>query len=974
MANSKSGAVPTGKPIGFPIVGIGASAGGLEALTTFFQAMPPEPGIAFVLVVHLDPQHVSILPELLQKQTAMTVLQAADGLVVKPNHVYVIPPNRNLTILNGTLQLLDLTPSRGINLPIDSFLRSLAQDQERNAACVVLSGTGSDGTLGLKAIKSAFGLVLAQDEESAKYDGMPRSAVSTGLVDFVLPPQEIPAQLIRCLVSKAGRSADAGVSLGEPFLQALQKVFVILRARTGHDFSHYKVNTIARRIERRMNIHQIGEIDDYIRYLRESDREAEILFKELLIGVTGFFRDPAAFEALATKILPEFLADKPNGYQTRIWVPGCATGEEAYSLAILFHETAERMQRSFHVQVFGTDIDDEAIATARLGVYPHGALEDLSPERVSRFFDRETDNRYRIKKQIREKLVFAAQDLIKDPPFTKLSMLSCRNLLIYLDGHLQRRLLPMFNYCLAPGGLLFLGSSETAGLDADLFSVLDKKWKIFRRKSSAASVARAMEITAPRYHGEPAEREPRNLVQRAEELSAMQLAETILQQSNAAPCAIVNDLRNVVYIHGRTGRFLEPAQGRASANILEMARPGLRAALSAGLRKAAVKQQEVVAREIRIESEQGVTMIDLSVRPLLGQGALQDLMLVVFDVVPMGPAAEESGKSRKTDPASSRTVKELEDELLFTREDLQTTIEELETSNEELRSANEELQSTNEELQSTNEELETSKEELQSMNEESVTVNQELQARVDELGRVNDDLANLLDSTEIATVFLDGDLRVRRFTPRATDIIPLTVADFGRPIEHFATRLPGADLADQSRKSLKDLSVQRVEVEDREERVFSVRTRPYRTAGNLIDGVVITFEDISEFKKLEYLRRLAVVLGVSEDAVMLLNREGRFLAWNRGAEQLYGYGEADALEMGLVDLAPPDLVDEAMAVVDRAYAGKIVPTHDSQRIHQDGRILLVQVTVTLIHRQEDQPSFVFMTERLVGDSNRPRSG
>ncbi|MFH0946635.1 MAG: chemotaxis protein CheB [Planctomycetota bacterium] len=782
-------------PPGFPIVGIGASAGGLEALETFFKAMPADTGTGFVVVVHLDPKHVSILPELLQRHTKMSVRKIEDGMRIQRDSVYVIPPNKSLSILHGTLHLLDLVEPRGSNLPIDSFLRSLAQDQARNAVCIILSGTGTDGTLGVKAIKSALGMVMVQNEASAKYGGMPRSALGTGLVDYELPPEQMPEQLLLYTRHREQQPAPMLVSAdGSLPPQALQKIYVLLRARTSHDFSLYKRNTICRRIERRMNVHQIEEIEDYVRYLQKSDRETDILFKELLISVTSFFRDPEAFTILQQEILPELLEGNSADSSFRVWVPGCASGEEAYSVAISLHECMEKIDHRCHVQIFGTDIDEDAVSAARSGRYPESIRADVGHERIQRYFTREDDGQYRVKEMIREMLVFAPQSIIKDPPFTKLDLLCCRNLLIYLGPELQQRLRSVFHYSLRPGGILFLGSSEAIGTATDLFSALHKKWKIYRCQPVPAAHQAMPDLPArARIHEarDPADPHP---VQRVEEVGALQLVETILQQSNTSPCAIINGACDVIYIHGRTGKYLEPAEGKASVNILEMARPGLRKELTAAIRRVAVHKQEVECRGLRVYSNWGHFFLNLRVRPVLEQAATRDLMMVVFEETTVqekkqGPEIKPGARQRK-----EKTVEKLEQELQHTRETLQTTIEELETSNEELKSANEELQSTN---------------------EESSTVNAELQARIDELTRANDDMRNLLDSTEIATLFLDIELRVSRFTPTATRIIPLASTDVGRPVGHFASGLIDTDLARYSRLVLDDLVMREAEVEKR---------------------------------------------------------------------------------------------------------------------------------------------------------------
>ena len=877
----------------FPIVGMGASAGGLEAFEAFFRAMPSTSGMAFVLVVHLDPQHVSILPELLQRVTKMPVHHAEDGTRVQADTVYVIPPNKDLNILNGTLLLKEVWRRHGtVVMPIDSFFRSLAQDQGVNAVGIVLSGTGTDGTLGLKAIKGEAGMVMVQDVDSAKYDGMPRSAISSSIVDYVLPPGRMPEQLIQYMLH-ATRKPVAGISPGGgEESKFIQKICHTLRNRTRHDFSLYKTNTICRRIERRMNVHNIDRLSEYARFVDESKREADILFKELLIGVTNFFRDAEAFVALKEEALSPLLKEKPDGYTVRAWVPGCSTGEEAYSAAILLHECMVELKLRFNIQIFGTDIDEEAIDTARAGLYPASILADVNAERLKRYFTKEDSGQYRIKKPVREMLVFAVQNIIQDPPFTKVDLLCCRNLLIYLGPEPQKKLLPIFHYSLKPGGILFLGSSETVGQAVDLFAVLDKKWKIYRKKPSATAGLGALELpVAPALRNPPASEHP-EIIRRAEEISAIQLLETILKQSATPPCSVIDDVGNVIYIHGRTGRFLEPAEGRASVNILQMARPGLKKELASAIREVSVHKQESVYRGLRVEYDGGQLFMDLKVKPILEPRCLRGMMMVLFEETPV------AGKTKRTEPTpvaskgKSRKVEELEKELGHTREDLQTTIEELETSNEEIKSANEELQSTNEELQSTNEELQTSKEELQSLNEEAATVNAELQSRIDELSRVSDDMKNMLDATQIATVFLDMDLRVRRFTASAAKIIPLEGVDVGRPIRLFASNLEGVDLVSRAEGVLDDLAVREEEVKSKDGTWFLMRVRPYRTTANVIDGVVITFDDVTGRKHAEKMVQEArefaeAIVDTLEEPLIVLDAGLRVVSANRSFYQTF---------------------------------------------------------------------------------------
>nr|MBF0222605.1 PAS domain-containing protein [Desulfobulbaceae bacterium] len=830
-----------------PIVGIGSSAGGLEAAEAFFSAMPSETGCAFVLVPHLAPTHVSIMPELIQKQTTMKVVQITDGISVQPDSVYVVPPNRDLSILNGTLQLMEPDHPRGAHLPIDRFFTSLALDQGTNAVCIILSGTGRDGTLGAKAIKAESGMVMVQDETSAKYDGMPRSAIATGIADYVLPPSEMPRQLLKFLRHAVRSSTPMIINDEDNMPNHLQQICIILRSRTGHDFSLYKKNTLLRRIERRMHVHQIDKVNEYVLFLQKSEVETDTLFKELLIGVTSFFRDTSAFEALGEKFLPDLLKDKPNNYVMRVWVAGCSSGEEAYSLAILLQEVLERLNRRINIQIFGTDIDAEAVSSARAGIFPASIAADVGETRLQRWFIKE-DAHYRIKKSIREMLVFAEQSIIKDPPFTKLDLLSCRNMLIYFGPELQKRLMPIFQYCLKPAGILFLGSSESIGQSHDFFTVLDKKWKLYSRRPVSFVARRVLEmppmpLTKPRPHLQQPD-----AVRKAEEMSAFQLVETILKQVKAPPCVIIDEACDIIYLHGHIGRYLEPASGKVSINILDMSRPGLKPGLASAIRESAANMQECVRKDIAIEHDIGLINLDLTVKPILEHSALHGLTMVIFNEVDSNAATKKRNRKAPKPQAKNSAVEMIEQELRYTRENLQTTIEELETSNEELKSTNEELQSTNEELQSTNEELETSKEELQSLNEEATTVNAELQSHIDELSKANDDMKNLLDRTQLATIFLDLDLCVRRFTPKAVEIIPLTSIDYGRPIKHFATALIDTDLAADASSILQDLGMKEQEVRSENGDCFRMRTRPYRTMNNVIDGVVITFENITELK------------------------------------------------------------------------------------------------------------------------------
>ncbi len=832
----------------FPIVGIGASAGGLEALEQFLGGVPKDCWMAFVIVQHLDPDHKGIMPELLQRITKMKVRQVKDRMPVEPDCVYVIPPNRNMSILHGVLYLLEPTARRGLRLPIDFFLRSLADDQQDNSIGVILSGMGSDGTLGLRAIKEKAGLALAQEPGSAKFDGMPHSAIEAGLADIVAPANELPEKIIAYLKHAPLVKTGAATVVDDKTQSSLDKVVILLRSRTGNDFSHYKKSTLYRRIERRMGIHQIIKINMYVRYLQENPNELDLLFKELLIGVTNFFRDADVWEKLKTEIIPALLKNRRTGQALRAWAPGCSTGEEAYSLAIVFKEALEtlKVKNGFSLQVFATDLDPDAIDKARAGAFPVNITADVSPERLDRFFTKE-EGRYRVSKEIREMVIFAPQNVIMDPPFTKLDILTCRNLLIYLSAELQKKLLPLFHYSLNPGGVLLLGSAETIGNFTDRFAPLDSRLKLYQRRESALSVTPvefpsafvAMPKTATEKvtMGTP----PANLESLAEQL--------ILQRYSPA-AVLVNAQGDILYISTRTGKYLEPPVGKANLNIFAMAREGLRHELSGAFSKALRQKADVMIRNLKVGTNGGTQVVDLTIQPLSSPEALNGMALIVFSDVASLPQQKRSGRA-KSKPVDASRVAELEEEAQRLREELHSTREEMQSSHEELKSANEELQSTNEELQSTNEELTTSKEEMQSLNEELQTVNAELQSKLDDLSRANNDMTNLLNSTEIATVFLDGKLNVRRFTEPATKIIKLIPGDVGRPLSDLVTDLNYTDLSDDAHDVLRTLVFSEKQVATSDGRWFTVRIMPYRTTDNVIDGLVITFLDISAAKELE---------------------------------------------------------------------------------------------------------------------------
>ena len=952
----------------FPIVGIGASAGGLAAFEKFFANMPAttESGMAFVLVQHLDPDHKSILTDLIKKYTKMKVFEVTDGIEVQPNCAYIIPPNKDMAFMHGKLHLMNPVAARGLRLPIDYFFRSLAQDQHERAICIVLSGTGTDGTLGLKEIKGQGGMTMVQDPDSADYDGMPRSAIATGMVDYILPPDQMPARLMAYVDHAFGHRAPLVPPPPEKTTDALQKVFVLLRSQTGHDFAYYKRNTIHRRIERRMAVNQIDQLDAYIRYLQQNPLEVETLFRELLIGVTSFFRDPEAFESLKQQAIMPLLADHDPARPLRIWVPGCSTGEEAFSIAMLVQEAMDALRQHVKVQVFATDIDAEAVDKARAGIYPDSIAADVSPERLARFF-RQENSTYHISKSIRDMVVFAAQNVIEDPPFSKMDLISCRNLLIYMGVELQKKVVPLFHYALNPGGFLFLGSSETVGEFVDLFGPVDRKWKLFQRKGGPSPRPMA-DFALPSLADLPALVTIPGRIKPGREMSVRELAEQTLLEQHTPPCAIINKQGEVLYIHGRTGRYLEPPPGEASLNIIRMAREGLRLKLTTAIRKAVARKTPVRSPGLQVRTNGETAIVDLLVNPILKPTSMADLMMVVFhDVTPRAEVeAVEVSPAPVTD--KDQRIAELERELRAKEEYLQTTIEELETSNEELKSTNEELQSSNEELQSTNEELETSKEELQSVNEELVTVNTELQNKIDELSQANNDMNNLLAGTGVATVFLDNELIIQRFTPTATEVINLIQTDIGRPMGHIVSNLDYDGLVEDVKAVLDTLAPKKVEVQTTDGRWYLMNILPYRTLENAVEGAVITFVEITEVKRLQDLSRLAVVVRDSNDAITVQDFEGNILAWNSGAERMYGWSEAEALEMNIRDMVPESKRQETLAFVEQIASGEDVVSFETQRMTKDGRVMDVWMTVTKLINEADVPYALATTERDVTGS------
>src|SRR5215831_18794298 len=817
-----------------PIVGIGASAGGVEALEQFFRSVPSDNGLAFVIVTHLPPDRESMLAEILGRATWMPVVEARDGEQVAAEHVYVLPPSAILTIRDGQLQLRRTGPSDRERLPIDVFFTSLAEDQSEHAIGVVLSGGGHDGTLGLKAIKENGGLTIAQGSNMTRprFAEMPSSAVAAGIVDLELPVETIAERIIDYV-------RNWGVFETEAPQDALVTILTLLRTRTGHDFREYKERTFQRRVQRRMQVVQTTRIADYAAKLQKEPDEVNALFRDLLIGVTDFFRDAAAFEALEKLVIPKIFEDKGADDEVRVWVAGCASGEEAYSIAILLREHLERSLSPPKVHVFATDIDEIAMGVARAARYPASVVKEVSPERLRRFFVHEAGT-YRVVKELRDMCIFSAHSVIRDPPFSRLDLISCRNLLIYLKPSLQAQIIPLFHYALRPSGYLFLGSSENVSRHSELFVTLDRKNRIFRRRDLVARPPLPLHQFLPQMRREAAGPEENNggLLQRSDTLR--RAANTIVEHF-APTFVIVDETGQTLYFSSGTGKYLQPAAGPPNRDIVAMARSGLRADLRSALHRAKETGQRVIRDRIQVQINGGIQMVSLAVEPII-EGKETAYGIVFTDRGPTS-AHDETARIERQE-GQDTTVQLIEKELQETKERLQSTIEELETANEEFRSSNEELLSVNEELQSTNEELETSKEELQSVNEELQTVNHELSSKIDELDRANSDLNNLFQSTQIATIFLDRNLEIRGFTPAVTKLFNLIVNDRGRPLTDLVSRIDYADLEDDMRRvcSGGEIVERSVSVTGGKDH-YLARVLPYRSGRNAIDGVLLTFVD-----------------------------------------------------------------------------------------------------------------------------------
>ena len=842
-------------PVSFPVVGIGASAGGFEAFGEMLNALPADTGMAFVLIQHLDPTHESMLAALLARKSALPVSQVTDGMAMEANHVYVIPPNAKMGIRNGVLELVKRAAAGEKNMPIDYFFQSLAAYCKDGAIGVILSGTATDGTSGLKAIKAQGGICFAQDEESAKFPGMPASAIAAGCVDFSLPPRKIAAELAR--IARHQRSSPDACAPGAASPSALpsgndghiRKLILLIRGATGADFTHYKSSTIHRRIARRMLLKKIGSIREYVELLRRDRAELDALYQDILIHVTSFFREPETFEILESRIIPKLIEGNAEQDPLRVWVAGCSTGEEAYSIAIVLAEYLGDRQGKVPVQIFATDLSESSIEQARAGIYAATTLADIRPERLARFFVK-SNGKYQVTQSIRELCTFARQDLTQDPPFSRIDLISCRNVLIYLEPVLQKKILAAFHYALKDRGFLLLGKSETLNAFPELFALVEKKGKFYRRRA-AATVPQFSAVAAYDHAGQPG----KPAKPAAPPADLQKEADRIVWSRYAHAGVIVDENLQILHFRGDTSPYIAPASGAASLHLLKMVRSDLLVDLRAAFQRS--KKENAPARRegIRVTSSAHPREVCLDVVPLSALTMPERHFLILFEEARPVPAATGPAKANRT-KANTAPIAKLQQELSATREYLQAIIEEQETTNEELKAANEEGLSNNEELQSANEELETAKEELQSTNEELVTLTEQQVSRNVELTQTNDDLSNVLDGVQIPIVMLGNDRRIRRFTPSAEKLFNLLPTDVGRPIQNLRPNLDVPDLQPLIARTIETLTVQQQDVRDLEGRYYAMSVRPYRTSDNRIDGVLIALADTDTVRRsLEESRR-----------------------------------------------------------------------------------------------------------------------
>ncbi|MBF0277940.1 MAG: PAS domain-containing protein [SAR324 cluster bacterium] len=943
-------------------VGIGASAGGLEALEIFFKEMPPRNNLAFIVIQHLSPDYKSMMVELLAKHTEMPIYRAEEGTFVEKDSVYLIPPKKNLTIFHGKLLLSDQDPSKGINLPIDIFFRSLAEDQADKAIGIILSGTGSDGTRGIRSIKENGGMVMVQDENSAKFDGMPRSAISTGITDYILPPGVIPSQLLSFIKHPYASKTEFAKSI---FTNEdnLNRIFAALREKHKVDFTYYKPSTVVRRIERRMSVNQIHELEDYVKYLQSYGHEVSSLYRELLIGVTNFFRDPEVFKALKEKWLPE-LFQREGRREIRLWVAGCSTGEEAYTLAIICQECMEELGKNFDVKIFATDVDGDAIQQAGIGAYPESIAADVSPSQLSKYFSKQSDGHFYISRSIREMVVFAKHNIIKDPPFTNINLVSCRNLLIYLQPVLQKKVMEWFNFSLRSQGILLLGSSESTGDMIDYFESLDHKGKIFRSKGKRHQAAATMGLVssfAPKSKKMfmPSERREHSLHMYEEEVLLDRILKTLSQ--NYFSCGfVVSEHLDLLHVLGKADAYLKFPSGKVNNDISKLVIKEISIPLATGIQRVFNINENVHYSNISLVLGKEKKTVNLKIGPLLGKRSQAPMAIVLIEELQSVENKQDPDwTSYDIDKESEQRIQDLEQELQSTRENLQATIEELETSNEELQATNEELLASNEELQSTNEEL-------QSVNEELYTVNAEFQRKISELTELNNDIDNLLSSSHLATLFLDESLKVRKFTPQLSKIFKIIMNDIGRPYDHLThnmTKINFKELVQQVHSTTKGLD-QEVLLENGD--WYLLRILPYFTDPRSYSGIVLTFIDITTRKSAEEKIRFQANLIKSVDqAIIATDLDGGILFWNQFAEKLYQWTEKEVIGKNILQITVPQATeDQAQEILSQLNQKK--SWHGTFRVQRkDKTSFLVEVKdAPILNEDQELVGIVGITNEI----------
>lgn len=953
------------------VVGIGGSAGSLEALRQFFSRLPADTGMAFVVVVHLSPEHESSLAEILQRSASIPVVQVADRVKLEPNHAYVIPPGKDLAMERGNVEAVEMSRRKGRHVTVDLFFRTLAEAYGPRATAIVVSGGDGDGASGLKRVKESGGLTVAQDPDEAINDGMPRAAIATGMVDWVLPVEEIPLRLIayqengRRIQLPPETVASLAVRNEERDERLLRDVLSYLRARTGHDFSVYKRATILRRIGRRMQVNGSEDLESYLAFLRIHPGETGALLQDLLISVTNFFRDQDSFSALESGI-PELFKGKGPADYVRVWVPACATGEEAYSVAILLAEHAATLEIAPNMQVFATDLDQRAIEFAREGSFPQSIATDVSEERLSRFFSEEPGS-YRIRRAIREMVLFAVHDLLKDSPFSRLDLVCCRNLLIYLNRDAQARVFDIFHFALRPGGRLFLGSSESAEEAAALFSPVDKKHRIYTRRavkrtslsvpSGAPTLAFALQTPMPgslpttpptaRYLTGIGQSNPAEPVQRN---TWGDLHLKLLECLSPPSLVISSDLHDIVHLSKNAAKFLQFAPGEPSMNILRVIHPNLRVELRAALYRAGKEKSPIHIPRIKLEMDGVPRLVSLSIQVV--DELAPDFLLVTFHESDPEALPATAAHADEPSPAAEHggsVLQHLEDELDQMRNRLRDTVEQYEASTEELKASNEELQAMNEELRSATEELETGREELQSINEEITTINQELKSKVEELSRANSDLQNLMASTNIATIFLDRELRIKRFTPSSTGLFNFIPSDIGRPLSDLTTTLEYPAITEDAASVLTRLTPVEREVRDAHGRWFLARMLPYRTSEDQIAGVVITCVDITARKAAEENERwLSTIVESSNDAIISFTMDGTIVSWNKGAERIFGYKPDEVIGRSQAILVPEIRQDERRETLERLQRGESIDQFETIRLRNDGQLIDVSLSASVM--------------------------